>query len=210
MSEFARDPEAQTPYDAALGGFFDMLERNAASEVHIKAALADLLGAAAGNNVNAQTYIDNWSGRHAYDGRGIFADTQGYIDESNDAPETDDVLDKKLSLLGDVGAFLIASKHSLLENEQKEALMYRVGAFFDKRGRYYELASRFGAAVAPYVAHDIDMIEMHSERGDYESAERKTLIKRGRFVLRTVDRPPYLHGAVGRVLSSGLRRARRN
>lgn len=211
MTEFAQGHEAHTPHDAAIDGFFNLLKRNAASETQLKMALAELLGATTGNGINHSVYLHNWSERHSYDVHGIVVDNQGYIEEgdSSDA-ETPEVLDKKLALLGEVSAFLIASHHSLLNESQKETLMYRVGAFFDARDRHYELADRFGAAVAPYMAHDIDMIEMAGEQGDYESADRAVRIRRGRFVLRTVDRPPYMHAQVGRVMSRGLRRARRN
>jgi hypothetical protein len=212
MSEFAREPEAKTPYDAAIDGFFGLLDRNAASEMSIRMALANLLAATSGNGIDHNVYLDNWSQRHTYDARGILVDNDGYDDDRSgtEGHETTELISRKLAFLADVGAFLIASPHSLLTNGQKESLMYKVGAFFDQQKRHYELADTFGTAIAPYVAHDIDMIEFASHNGDFTSDDRMARIARGRFVIRIVDRPPYMRGSTGRVLSGGLRRAARN
>lgn len=210
MSEFQPSPEAELPYDTALDEFFGVLDNNAASETHLRTSLAGLFSVAAGNGVHAATYINNWSERHAYDARGIVADSDLYADTQPGEASEADVLNKKLALLGDVGAFFMASPYSLLSDEQKEGLMYRVGAFFEVRNRSRALADTFGAALAPYVAHEIDMIELYNDQNDRHNPDRENRIARGRFVLRIANRVPYLRNDIGWALSKGLRRARTN
>lgn len=199
MPESTPNPEAKAPYYVALDGFYALIENNTASEIQIKAAVAALFSETTRPTFNRQKYIDNWAQRHAYDSEGTLLNAG---DDSDDPPETGDIVTKKLALLSDVTAFLVANEHAMTTDDQKIELLERATEFFIRKKREDDVQPVLGASVAPYLAHNIEMAGL--------GVNREERARRGKFIINAMTGRWLIRSDLGPTFRNGMRRALKN
>lgn len=192
MSETAREPEAKTPFETSIDEFYKMVRNDAASGTQIAAVTSIIVQQATLPGFDAQRRIDNWADRHQYDSEGIVMDS---VETSEEI-----ILTRKTDLVCDMTAFLVGSDHSFLSDDQKEALISRATRFLEGQKLGDVADELLGAAIAPYIAHTIDMAEMADTRDPHRWAA-------GRFVLDVLGKHDLLPKRKRRALQKGLRAA---
>jgi hypothetical protein len=194
MSELAHDPEAKTPFEASVEDFYAMLANDSASPTHISVATGELLDRSTEDTFNRERRIEGWATRYHYDSEGILA---------NGAETNEDImLTQRVGLVCDVTAFLVASEHSMLSDRQKADLLKRADNYLDANGLADVEEDLLGTAIAPYIAHTIDMAEL---AGVPDPARWQS----GRFVLDIMGKQNLLPKHLRKTYTRSLRAATR-